>query len=58
MNKQKPSQNQSIAKFISDVTNKNYSSADKELASIIENKLMNRINNFKNLKIFKNHERN
>lgn len=42
-----------ITKFISDVTSKDYAAADKQLSSIIENKLLDRINNFKNLKIFK-----
>ena len=47
-----------ISKFISDVSSKNYAGANTQLTSIIENKLLERINNFKNLKIFNNHERN
>lgn len=47
-----------ISKFISDVSSKNYAAANNQLSSIIENKLLERINNFKNLKIFNNHERN
>jgi hypothetical protein len=47
-----------ISKFISDVSAGNYASADTHLTSIIQNKLLERINNFKNLKIFNNHERN
>ena len=47
-----------ISKFISDVSSGNYASANTQLTSIIENKLLDRINNFKNLKIFNNHERN
>lgn len=42
-----------ISKFISDVSAGNYASANTQLTSIIENKLLERINNFKNLKIFK-----
>jgi hypothetical protein len=45
--------NKSIAKFIHHVGSKNFAAADKQLASIIENKLASRINNFKNIKLFK-----
>ena len=53
MNNQSTNNKAAFTKFISDVTSKNYASADKQLSSIIENKLLDRINNFKNLKIFK-----
>ena len=45
--------NTDIHKFIHHVSNKDFAKADKQLASIIENKLARRINNFKNIKLFK-----
>lgn len=50
MNKAK---NTDIHKFIHHVGSGNFAKADKQLASIIENKLAKRINNFKNIKLFK-----
>ncbi len=44
--------NKQINSFIKSVSDKNYSEANKQLKSIIENKLLNRINNHKNFKIF------
>ena len=58
MKQKQPTQKSAISKFVSDVSAGNYASANTQLTSIIENKLLERINNFKNLKIFNNHERN
>lgn len=44
--------NKHINSFIKSVSDKNYSEANKHLKSIIENKLLARINNNKNFKIF------
>ena len=44
--------NKQINSFIKSVSDKNYSEANKQLRSIIENKLLKRISNHKNFKIF------
>tara|TARA_B100001093_G_C26751183_1_gene981217 strand:+ start:388 stop:558 length:171 start_codon:yes stop_codon:yes gene_type:complete len=55
MKKQKtsPTQTQEITKFIQSLGEKNYADANKSLQKTIENKLINRIKQFKNINIFK-----
>ena len=50
--KQKSTENANIARFISTLSNSDYSNANKYLRSIIENKLLKKINNFKNNPLF------
>ena len=45
--------NQQISTFIQAITTKDYSNANKQLRSIIENKIATRINNCKSKNIFK-----
>lgn len=47
---------QQITAFVNSVINQDYSKANNQLRSIIENKLLKRINNVKNTNLFKNHE--
>jgi len=42
-----------ISHFINSVGNGDFAKADKHLSSIIENKLAERINNLKKIKLFK-----
>jgi hypothetical protein len=44
--------NRDISKFIKGVTTKNYSTADKYLKRVVEDKLKNKINSVKNINIF------
>lgn len=44
---------QHITTFIQAITNKDYSTANKQLGAIIENKIAARINNCKSKNIFK-----
>ena len=46
-------QTQEITKFIQSLGEKNYAEANKSLQKTIENKLINRISQFKNINIFK-----
>jgi len=50
--KQKSPESSTISKFISTLSNSDYSKANNYLRSIIENKLRNKINNFKNNPLF------
>lgn len=54
MSKEKtPEQINNITRFIQSVSEKNYADASKHLQKTIENKLINRIRQHKNINIFK-----
>ena len=54
MKTQTPSnQTQQITKFIQSLGEKNYAEANKHLQKTIENKLLDRIKQYKNINIFK-----
>ena len=44
--------NNSISRFVTSVAGNDFSNANKHLKSIIENKLLKKLNNFKNKPIF------
>lgn len=46
-------QNKQIVKFIQHLSDKNYVEANKSLQKTIENKLIDRISQYKNINIFK-----
>ena len=50
--KQKSPETAAISRFISTLSNSDFSTANKYLRSIIENKLRNKINNSKNNPLF------
>lgn len=52
MSKPVMSTNIDVTRFINSVANNDFSSANKHLKSIIENKLLKKINNFKNKPLF------
>lgn len=56
MNKEthKNNENRDIPKFVSKLGEKNYAEANKYLKKTIENKLLNKIKEFKNINIFRN----
>ena len=49
----KPPEKELITKFIQKIGEKNYSEANNYLKKTIENKLLGRINQFKNINIFR-----
>jgi hypothetical protein len=54
MKRQTPAtQNKEISKFIQSVGEKNYAQANKSLQKTIENKLINKISQYKDINIFK-----
>ena len=54
MSKKIPSnQSKQIIRFVQHLNDKNYSEANKTLQKTIENKLINKISQYKNINIFK-----
>lgn len=49
----KNTEKQNITKFIQSIGEKNYAQANKHLQKTIENKLISKISQFKNINIFK-----
>lgn len=48
-----PEQSKNITRFIQSVSEKNYANANEHLKKTIENKLINKISQFRNINIFK-----
>ena len=48
---------ENISSFLHNLNSKNYAEANKSLQKAVENKLFNKINKHKNIKIFSTHER-
>ena len=52
-NQNTPVQTKEITKFIQSIGEKNYAQANKSLQKTIENKLLDKISQYKNINIFK-----